>query len=75
MAKKELSNAEHNAEIFSKIEEFEAKIAALKAELKPIELPKQADLNMCNALARKANVQPTKVNPKLVAEESGIKSK
>jgi len=73
MAKKELSNNEHNAEVFKKVKVLEDQIAELKGTLKPAELPKQADLNMCNALARKAVTKPVKVNPKLVAEESGIK--
>ena len=73
MTKKELSNNEHNAEIFKQVKVLEDKIAELKSGLKPAEIPKQAELNMCNALARKAVTKPVKVNPKLVAEESGIK--
>ena len=73
MTKKELSNNEHNAEIFKQVKVLENKIAELKADLKPAELPKQAELNMCNALARKAVTKPVKVNPKLVDEESGVK--
>ncbi len=73
MAKKELTNNEHNAEVFTKIKALEAQIAELKSTLKKAELPKQADLNECNRLARLAKTAPVKVNPKLVSQESGIK--
>jgi hypothetical protein len=70
---KEVSNNEHNQKVFAEIKKHQDKIDALKETLKPAELPKQADLNTCNQLARKAKTKPIKVNPKLVAEESGKK--
>lgn len=74
MAKKELTANEHNHAIWAKIKKLEDDIASLKDDLKPAVLPKQASLNECNALARKANVKPVKVDPKKVAEESGVPS-
>ena len=72
MAKKELTVNEHNDAIWAKIKKLEGDISSLKDDLKPAVLPKQASLNECNALARKANVKPVKVDPKKVAEESGV---
>ena len=69
MAKKELTNNEHNAEVFTEIKALETQIAELKSTLKKAELPKQADLNECNILARKANTKPVKVDPKKVSAE------
>lgn len=68
-------STEHNKSIFKEIAKLEAKIVELKSQMKPIELPKQASLNDCNALARKAKTVPLKINPKLVAEEAGFKHK
>jgi len=76
MAKdKELTSLEHNDAVWKEVKSLEKKIAELKETLKPAELAPQACLNHCNMLARKALVEATKVNPKLVAEESGLKSK
>ena len=69
------NSTKHNQSIFKELEKLEAKKADLKSQLKPIVLPKQASLNECNELARKAKVAHQKINPKLVAEESGLKSK
>ncbi len=66
---KELSNDE----IWAEIKKLEDQIVELKSTLKPATLPKQADLNECNRLARKANVTPNKVNPAKLSEESGRK--
>ena len=72
---KDLTPLEHNDAVWKEVKALEAKIAELKETLKPAVLPKQADLNHCNMLARKAKVEHRKINPKLVAEESGLKSK
>ena len=76
MAKKEeleLTSTQHNDNLWAEIKKLEAKIKELKSTLKPAELPKQANLNDCNALARKSNVTPVKVDPKRLAEETSIK--
>ena len=65
----------HNKAIFKELAKLEAKIADLKSQMKPIHLPKQASLNDCNALARKAKVSANKVNPKLMVEQAGFKHK
>ena len=70
-----VDSTEHNKAIFKELAKLEAKIVDLKLQMKPIELPKQATLNDCNALARKAKVAVSTINPKLVAEESGFKHK
>lgn len=72
MAKKELTKAEHNDAVWAEVKTLEAKIKEIKATLYPAELPKQASLNDCNALARKANVKLSKVDPKKVSSEKGI---
>lgn len=74
MSDKELTTQEHNSNLWKEIQALEAKIAELKTQMKPVELEPQADLNYCNELARKAKIAATVVNPKLVAEESGIKT-
>tara|TARA_R100000544_G_scaffold31132_1_gene17376 strand:- start:118 stop:318 length:201 start_codon:yes stop_codon:yes gene_type:complete len=66
MAKKELTNAEENAETWKKIHKKEQEIADLKESLHPAELPKQASLADCNKLARSAKVTPVKVDPKRI---------
>tara|TARA_R110000823_G_scaffold298640_1_gene419053 strand:+ start:90 stop:335 length:246 start_codon:yes stop_codon:yes gene_type:complete len=66
----EVTSAQHNDKVFSEMKALEDKIKGLKETLKPIELPRQAGLNECNALARKALSQPIKVDPKLLAEDS-----
>ena len=71
MAKKELTKAEHNAKVWAEVKVLEDKVKELKATLFAAELPKQASLNDCNRLARKANVKPVRVDPKLVAAEKG----
>lgn len=71
MAKKELTSTEHNDLIWKEVKTLEDKIKELKKDLKPVELPKQASLNDCNRLARKANTTPAKVDPKRVSEEKG----
>lgn len=71
MAKKELTSTEHNDLIWKEVKTLEDKIKELKKDLKPAELPKQASLNDCNRLARKANTTPAKVDPKRVSEEKG----
>lgn len=73
MAKSELTNEQHNEKAFKEIRALELKIEEIKKGLFPVEMKKQASLNECNALARKAKITPSKINPKLVAEESGIK--
>lgn len=76
MAKKEeveLTSAQHNDKIWAEIRKLEDKVKELKLTLKPVELAKQASLNDCNRLARKANVVPVKVDPKRLAEETSIK--
>ena len=76
MAKKEdieLTPAQHNDKVWAEMRKLEDKIKELKLTLKPVELPKQASLNDCNRLARKAKVAPVKVDPKRLAEESSIK--
>jgi hypothetical protein len=71
LAKKELTSTEHNDLIWKEVKTLEDKIKELKKDLKPAELPKQASLNDCNRLARKANTTPAKVDPKRVSEEKG----
>ena len=73
--KKEISALDFNNQVWSKIKKLEGEVSSLKKTLKPAVLPKQASLNDCNILARKAKVEPTKINPKLVIEESGVKVK
>lgn len=70
MTKKELTKLEHNDSVWLKIKELEEKINTLKGTLHPAELPKQASLNDCNVLARKAKATKTKTNPKLLAAEN-----
>lgn len=70
MAKKELTKMEQNDATWAEIKKLEGKLAELKSTLHPAELPKQASLNDCNVLARKAKATPVKVNPKLVAAEN-----
>lgn len=53
MAKKELSNNEHNSKVFAGINKLEQDIAELKLTLKPVEAIKYATLAECNALAKK----------------------
>lgn len=72
MAKKELTKLEHNDAVWAKVKELEDKIKELKETLHPAELAKQANLNDCNRLARKANVKPIKVDPKKVSAEKGV---
>jgi hypothetical protein len=71
MAKKELTKLEHNNAVWAEVKKLEDKIEEVKSTLYPAELPKQASLNDCNRLARKANITPTKVDPKRVSEEKG----
>ena len=76
MAKKEeieLTSAQHNDKVWAEMRKLEVAIKDLKLTLKPVELPKQANLNDCNKLARKVNVTPVKVDPKRLAEETSIK--
>lgn len=72
MAKKELTKLEHNDAVWAKVKKLEGEIKELKESLHHAELPKQASLNECNALARKANIKPVKVDPKKVTAENGI---
>jgi cob(I)alamin adenosyltransferase len=72
MAKKELTKLEHNNKVWAEVKELEDKIKKIKLTLYPAELPKQASLNECNALARKANIKPVKVDPKKVSAEKGV---
>lgn len=72
MAKKELTNNEHNESVWSKVKELEVKIQELKDTLKPAELPKQASLNDCNVLARKANTTTGKTDHKKLSAEKGV---
>ena len=69
-AEVELTSSQHNDKVFAEMKSLEDKVKELKLTLKPIELPKQADLNECNRLARKAVSQPVKVDPKLIAEDA-----
>ena len=62
----ELTANEHNALIWAEVKSLENQIELVKSELRPAELPKQASLNDCNIMARKAKVQPVKVDPKLI---------
>jgi hypothetical protein len=71
LAKKELTKLEHNNAVWAEVKKLEDKIEEVKSTLYPAELPKQASLNDCNRLARKANITPTKVDPKRVSEEKG----
>jgi len=72
MAKKELTKLEHNDTVWAEVKKLEDKIKEIKSTLHPAELPKQASLNDCNILARKAKVEPVKVDPKKVSAEKGI---
>ena len=62
----ELTANEHNALIWAEVKKLQDKIESMKLELRPAELPKQASLNDCNILARKAKLEVNKVDPKLV---------
>jgi hypothetical protein len=62
----ELTANEHNALIWAEVKKLEDEIELIKLELRPAELPKQASLNDCNIMARKAKIQPVKVDPKLI---------
>ena len=62
----ELSANEHNELIFAEVKKLEDEIKLLKSELRPAELPKQASLNDCNIMARKAKIEPIKIDPKLI---------
>ncbi len=62
----ELSADEHNELIFAEIKKREDEIKLLRSELKPAEPAKQVSLNDCNIMARKANIEPVKVDPKLI---------
>ena len=62
----ELTANEHNALIWAEVKSLENQIELIKLELRPAELPKQASLNDCNIMARKAKIQPVKVDPKLI---------
>jgi hypothetical protein len=75
MAKQEveLTPIQHNDKIWAEVKKLEDKIKELKLTLKPAELAKQASLNDCNALARKANTIPAKVDPKRLSEETSFK--
>ena len=66
MAKKELTKAEQNNLVWAEVKKLEDKIKELKSTLHPAELPKQANLNECNKLARAAKVKPVKVDPKRI---------
>ncbi len=72
MAKKEFTKLEHNNAVWAEVKELEDKIKEIKLTLHPAVLPKQASLNECNALARKAKVAPVKVDPKKVSAEKGV---
>lgn len=72
MAKKELTKLEHNDAVWAEVKKLEGKIKEIKETLHPAELPKQASLNDCNKLARKAKIEATKVDPKKVTAEKGI---
>lgn len=72
---KELTNSEYNDKIWSKVRKLQDDIEKLKSELKPCELPKQATLAECNALARKIKQEPAKINPKVLAQEGGFNIK
>jgi hypothetical protein len=54
---------------------LEDKVVELKKTLAPAELPKQADLNHCNKIARKAKTKQVQVNPKRLSDEKGIVAK
>ena len=62
----ELTANEHNALIWAEIGKYQDEIELMKLDLRPAELPKQASLNDCNIMARKAKIQPVKVDPKLI---------
>ena len=70
MAKKDLTKMEQNDVTWAEIKKLEDKVSELKGQLHPAELPKQASLNACNILARKAKTAPVKVDPKKVAAEN-----
>ena len=53
MAKKELTNNEHNDIVFAEIKKHNVEIEKLKATLKPIEPVKMATLAECNAMTKK----------------------
>lgn len=73
MSKKEkLTNAESNNLIWAEVKMLEDEIESIKKGLLPAELPKQASLNECNTLARKAKVGSVKVDPKRLEEESKL---
>jgi hypothetical protein len=69
----ELTANEHNALIWAEVKRYQDEIELMKLELRPAELPKQASLNDCNIMARKAKVEANKVDPKRLQEESLIK--
>jgi cob(I)alamin adenosyltransferase len=71
MAKKELTKQEQNDSVWAEIKKLEDEVEKLKKNLHPAELPKQASLNDCNVLARKAKTKPIKVDPKRVSAEKG----
>ena len=72
MAKKELTKLEHNNAVWAEVKALEVQIKEIKSTLHPAELPKQASLNDCNRLARKANIKPAKVDPKKLTAEKGV---
>ena len=71
MTKKELTKIEQNDKVWAEVKKLEDKIKELKLTLHPAELPKQASLNECNALARKVKVSTGKVDHKKVSAERG----
>ena len=78
MSKKEKiepTPTERNELIWAEVKMLEDEIESIKKGLLPAELPKQASLNDCNTLARKAKVQAVKVDPERLEEESKLLNK
>ena len=60
-AKKELTNAEHNEQVFKQVYKLEESIKKLKETLKPVEAVKYISLADCNAMTQKHKKLAAKV--------------
>lgn len=61
-----------NTEIWAEIKVLENQIDELKKELAPATLPKQADLNECNRLARKAVTKVNTISAEKLSVDGGV---
>lgn len=61
---KELSNNEHNAQVFVKINKLKESIKELESTLKEAEAVKYTSLAECNAMTQKHKKQASKANGK-----------